>query len=216
VERYGLLTNTFVIITDDPVGEINADCLSDWRRFLGELTEVLELARKVDDTWRENRSSSRRDAAATALDSELEDLEANLVSTLNSKLALAFAGHLDRIREPGAQPRRELSVRPLTMAAFIWLELAATLASGKRIHRCLMCKKWMVSTPIGTRDIKVVCSGTCRTRLWIRKRKAGELHAAGKTEAQIARELGADIESVKTWVPADKERTGRLIDFDEK
>jgi hypothetical protein len=217
VEKYGLLTASYEHVTeavpDDPLSGHRAyyDAELSWMIFLEKIKRAIANAQAIDDAWRTSRQKISVPStlfSGTARTVSVEAAEAKLEDDIRVNLEKALSGDFRRAHELGAEPRRELAIRPKDLASFIWLQIASTLAAGKRIHRCLVCQKWMVSTPGGGRDIKVVCSSTCRTRLWIlRKRKAAELHHQGMRPDQIAQELDAEIENVRAWIKEGAAKT---------
>jgi hypothetical protein len=98
---------------------------------------------------------------------------------------------------------QQLTVRlvPKSLIGCLWLQLAKAL-EGKDYRQCENCKLWFeIGGSRGARADKKFCSATCKAGLNRKVReRAIALRAAGRTPAQIAKELGKDIIVVKGWI----------------
>jgi len=108
--------------------------------------------------------------------------------------------------EPGStEPRQGLYFQPDSLGVFLWTQLADAVGLGKKIRRCLNCRKWLVIHPTttGERVSRLTCSDRCRTQLWLKRKKdALRLHGTGLSAAEIAELLDAEVPSVKQWIKA--------------
>jgi hypothetical protein len=97
----------------------------------------------------------------------------------------------------------DLRLVPTTLAACCWLQLAQIVSGATEQRQCVACGGWYESK--SRRSDKVYCSEACRKRVHQeqqqeKRARACRLHAAGKKVAQIAKELGADVDQVRKWI----------------
>ena len=90
----------------------------------------------------------------------------------------------------------------------MWLQFAKAIASKRKYRPCKDCSGWFeVSTDdTGKRINREFCSDPCKSKNY-RRRKAEAL-AVPKTQgtsiAAIAKKLGTDPETIKTWTSKRK------------
>jgi hypothetical protein len=90
---------------------------------------------------------------------------------------------------------------------FMLFQYGMSLIGGRRFRRCEGCGKWFRLAPSVNRADRATCSDSCRFQQYRRRRlRAVELHDAGKTIKQIAKELGSAVNTVKGWVTGRKEK----------
>ncbi len=83
----------------------------------------------------------------------------------------------------------------------VCLQFSAAVDGRRQYHRCPVCRRWFGVGIGGGRSHKVFCTDSCRVQnTLLRREKARELHAGGKTAKQIAQELGTEERTVKGWV----------------
>jgi hypothetical protein len=90
---------------------------------------------------------------------------------------------------------------------FMLFQFGVSLIEGWCFRRCEGCGKWFRLAPSVNRADRTTCSDSCRFQQYRRRRlRAIELHDAGKTVKQIAKELGSAVKTVKGWVTGRKEK----------
>jgi hypothetical protein len=90
---------------------------------------------------------------------------------------------------------------------FLLFQFGMSLIEGRRFRRCEGCGKWFPLAPSVNRADRTTCSDSCRYQQYRRRRlRAIEMHDAGKTAKQIAKELGSEVNAVKGWVTGRKEK----------
>ena len=73
--------------------------------------------------------------------------------------------------------------------------------SRPQYRQCPVCERFFEVARGAARSYRNACSGTCRTYLYRRRMaKARELHDEGKGAREIAKELKANLSSVKKWI----------------
>jgi hypothetical protein len=99
----------------------------------------------------------------------------------------------------------ELHLVPHDLRAFMLLQLGRSLVGGWRLQRCPGCQRWFRLAPGVGRADKTMCSPSCRFKVYrLRKKRAVELRAKGRTVKQIAKALKADVDKVKKWIAMEK------------
>jgi hypothetical protein len=103
------------------------------------------------------------------------------------------------------QDRLVLRQVPQTLLGAMWLQFAAAIDGNKKYHQCRGCRKWFEVTPRGMRSTRFHCTNGCRIRAHReRRQRALRLHAEGASFPEIARELEADLATVKRWIAGGK------------
>jgi hypothetical protein len=91
---------------------------------------------------------------------------------------------------------------PKNLLGAIWLQFQGGIAASKKYHTCLGpgCRKWFEVSPGVTRSDARYCTEKCRVRAYQNRRKrALEMWDEGKSDKQIAKELGTHVETVQGW-----------------
>ena len=104
-----------------------------------------------------------------------------------------------------------VSFRPVNLIGAIVLQFALAVVGNKDYRQCRLerCGRWfeVVATPGSER---VYCSDSCRTREYHERRKqAREMHAQGVPLERIAEQLETEMDKVKFWVAATRQRRTR-------
>jgi hypothetical protein len=102
-----------------------------------------------------------------------------------------------------ARRRPELTYVPGGLLEALYLQFAQAIGQGKRpqYRQCPVCERFFEVARGAARSNRNACSGTCRTYLYRRRMaKARELHDEGKGAREIAKELKANLSSVKKWI----------------
>ena len=106
--------------------------------------------------------------------------------------------------EPGKLPVLfSLRLVPSKLYAALWLQLAQAMTSYKEQRECLGCKEWFEVKKKGphARSDRLYCSDACRKRVYRERREVRkQLHADGKKVKEIAQEIGAEVDQVKSWI----------------
>jgi predicted nucleic acid-binding Zn ribbon protein len=96
--------------------------------------------------------------------------------------------------------------QPTSLLAAISLQLALAIQNATPFRRCEVCGRPFELAPGKNRSDRQTCSQTCRNRLHLnRQARARELHAAGKTLKQIAKQLGSDESTIEGWLTNPEE-----------
>jgi hypothetical protein len=103
----------------------------------------------------------------------------------------------DRVRK-----RPSVQVVPHSLWGAICLQFALAVEGDRQYQRCPVCGRWFELSPSLNRTNRKTCSVSCRMRVYRgRQERARQLHEAGKTFKQIAKELGVkDVKIVKGWI----------------
>jgi hypothetical protein len=95
---------------------------------------------------------------------------------------------------------------PNSLLGAAYLQFATAILSGRVSRTCQVCGRQFEVTTLASRNDRLTCSNTCRTRAYRdRQKKAQELYAGGKTLREIAKILGSRLEAVKGWVRKEKD-----------
>jgi hypothetical protein len=98
-----------------------------------------------------------------------------------------------------------LQYRPDDLLAGMWLQLARVVAAGVEQRPCQVCGKHFDVGPLGSRTDRLFCGAACRNKSYReRQERARALAAEGRSAREIARELGADIDTIKGWIKGPK------------
>jgi hypothetical protein len=90
---------------------------------------------------------------------------------------------------------------PRSLLGATYLQFATAIRSHRVSRECQVCGKPFEVTNIASRNDRLTCSQTCRTRAYRdRQKKARELHAAGRKPGEIAREIGSTTKKVREWI----------------
>jgi hypothetical protein len=148
-----------------------------------EPAEGIEIARVVPDGWDDLVEAAFRYFVAVAGEALL--LQPGLLH-----------GEWDALKR-----RPRLALRPPTLIRGLYLQFALAAFGGKQYRQCPACGRWFPLSPGVGRADKSTCTTSCRVKLYKgRRRRALELHAAGRKPKQIAKEIGSDVETVRTWI----------------
>jgi hypothetical protein len=112
----------------------------------------------------------------------------------------AYGVSLALTRGPGTR-LLELFVDLDSLVGVLWLQFAMAVDGDRSYRQCQDCRAWYaVSGHAGRRD-KLYCSASCRASAHRKKQAdARRLHQEGMTTRAIAKQLGAEIKTVKGWI----------------
>lgn len=107
--------------------------------------------------------------------------------------------------------RMMLALKPDSLLAAMWLQLALAIDGKKTYRRCDMCGGWMEvqsettgSGAKAARKNQKYCSESCKVKACRhRKYKARDLFAAGKSLQYIAKEMKTPVQQIEKWVTKD-------------
>jgi hypothetical protein len=84
---------------------------------------------------------------------------------------------------------------------FMFVQLGVALLHGRRFGQCPVCGTWSLLAPGVNRADRTTCSGYCRLKRYRQRRaQAVALQLRGWAPVQIAKEIGAELAKVKTWL----------------
>jgi hypothetical protein len=120
-----------------------------------------------------------------------------LIRTVNTPLNLHVSPFLERTE----QGEVRLRFAPKNLLGALWLQLAQAIAGGSEYRPCPQCRRLFEISRVAGRTDKVYCSNACRVQAFrFRRERARELHAQGKKPAEIATEIGTEVNQVKKWL----------------
>jgi hypothetical protein len=100
-----------------------------------------------------------------------------------------------------------LAVQPHSLLGAIWLQFANAIQHHKFPRTCPECGRAFEVAPGTNRSDRLTCSDSCRSKaLRVRRERARQLFAGGKTIKAIAAELGSEAKTVKGWVAGQKKQ----------
>lgn len=103
----------------------------------------------------------------------------------------------------------EFALRPKSAGSAVWLQFIAAVCEEKEFRACETCGKAFELSPEVGRTSKYHCNDACRVKAYrVRRAKAKQLHAKGKSIAQIAELVGSEPGTIKKWLAA-KPRKGK-------
>ena len=113
----------------------------------------------------------------------------------------------------GNEPRLQLSLRPVSLMAAIWLQFAAAVEERRSFEKCKNCgRPFEISraASIGKRSDAKFCSTRCRVGSYhVRIEQARRLAKSGVPLAKIAEEVGSDVATVRRWIKSVQKPTKR-------
>jgi hypothetical protein len=102
--------------------------------------------------------------------------------------------------------RPTLRLAPVDLLGAIMLQFSDVIAEDKQFQQCQVCGKWFFLSPEINRAHRLNCSNNCRIRAYRqRQAQARQLLTEGMTPKQIAKELDADLGTVKGWIKRGNE-----------
>lgn len=103
------------------------------------------------------------------------------------------------LNDSDSRPKSRLV--PNSLLGALWLQFHLSIANGTEYRQCDICRSWFEISPRVNRATKVHCGDGCRSQAFRdRKKRAVQLHEGGKSVAEIAKELGSDVPTVRKWV----------------
>src|SRR5262249_15950390 len=154
-------------------------------------------------SWKWNKATAEllRERSGESLvrsDDAQEPFSQDLYDKVSEKLNGRVAVKLLWDRQAG---RNALDILPQDLMTAMVLQFTAAVAFGKSFRQCRECGKWFELAPALNRSSRFTCSNDCRKKSY-RKRQtqARQLHTAGKSFREIAKELGSTVGSVKKWI----------------
>jgi hypothetical protein len=99
-----------------------------------------------------------------------------------------------------------LSLTSESLIGTMWLQFVDWVQGGVRVERCKHCKKWFPISLDTKRSNAEHCGPSCVSKAYHgRRKRAYELHLAGKKNIEIAKELGSSSpEIVRNWIKKAK------------
>jgi hypothetical protein len=102
--------------------------------------------------------------------------------------------------QPGAGSGMAFVAKPLTLLSTMWCQFARCLSKLQLFRQCVCGKFFEVHRSKGG-ERKQFCSPACKIKGYrLRVDNAAKLKAAGKTPAQIAKQMETDTATVKKWL----------------
>jgi len=156
---------------------------------------------KSDD---ESKPRQGKEASKGPLQMSKRALAANLLNVLAERISKGV------VLEPvplsvQAKGLLGLYLRPKSLLDAMWLQFAMAVEENKQFRQCSVCKGWMEVTPESRRQDAKYCSNKCRSKAYReRQKEARRLHAKGMSPAQIAKRMGTDTKTIKSWIGKEK------------
>jgi hypothetical protein len=108
------------------------------------------------------------------------------------RVAMGLAQMLDR---------PQLRVIPNSLIGAMWWQFAMAVDGNRSYRQCGACRKWYEIAGQAGRTDKLFCSESCKARAHRKKQaEARRLRQEGMTAKAIAKQLGAEIKTVKGWI----------------
>jgi hypothetical protein len=126
-----------------------------------------------------------------------------LVNAAVMRLSYLAVNALRDLEPEGAlrMGRVVLRLKHKDLLSYLWFQYAHALIARRRFRQCRHCGRWFHVDPRFNRADRSTCSDSCRFQLYRRRqRQALDLYARGWTVKKIARELGSDVDVIKTWI----------------
>ena len=94
-----------------------------------------------------------------------------------------------------------LSFQLSELRSALWIQFALAVAEEKEFRRCECCRRPFELAPHLNRKDRRFCSDACRSRSYRhRKARAIQMRAKGRKLRQIAKDLGSDMKTIKSWL----------------
>jgi hypothetical protein len=126
-------------------------------------------------------------------------------------LIAAVNGTLGRTTQPmllwdDKAARARMCTYPRSLLGAAYLQFATAILSGRLSRTCQVCGRAFEITNVSSRDDRVTCSNTCRTRAYRdRQQRSRDLLGKGWSLKRISAELGSDVPTIKKWLSQNKE-----------
>ncbi len=118
-------------------------------------------------------------ASAEYIDEDLEGAAWELLAWSINTRTQNLIGYGLCAPDPAQPELLELRLSPKgQLCAWLWLQLAETVARGKPMQMCSRCDQWYFQNPEGRRQHGIYCSTRCRVAAW-RSRQAGRQERQG-------------------------------------
>ncbi len=102
--------------------------------------------------------------------------------------------------------RARMRTYPRSLLGAAYLQFATAILSGRLSRMCQVCGRPFEVTNVSSRNDRLTCSNTCRTRAYRdRQQRARDLHGQGWSLKRISKELGSDVSVIKKWLSQNKE-----------
>jgi hypothetical protein len=102
--------------------------------------------------------------------------------------------------------RVRMSTYPRSLLGAAYLQFATAILSGRLSRTCQVCGRAFEVTNVSSRNDRLTCSNTCRTRAYRdRQQRARDLRAKGWPLKRISKELGSDVSIIKRWLTQSEE-----------
>jgi hypothetical protein len=195
--RYGLLGSGLP-------GDTPSDLyFSAWRKRIEEMRDMVALADALNvSDWTTVRRVLRSDSKAPDV---LAPLAVDRLFRVSDQRILeggsGMVGVWNGITE-------NVDIRPQLshLHAFMFFQLKDSALAHRRYRACEYCHQWFEVASGKWPVNKITCSPACRYQLYRKRRqRAVELHSKGWSLKRIAKEIGSEIDQIKTWVSNVKE-----------
>jgi hypothetical protein len=105
------------------------------------------------------------------------------------------------------QEKRVLvKLAPSSLMEAMRLQLAYAILGSKKYQQCEACGRWFELQPGVGRADKLMCSTSCRVKVYRLRRRVRDLHAAKMPIKKIATETGSDVSTIKKWLHRREEQ----------
>jgi hypothetical protein len=194
------------------------DDLSGWKGMIGRMKSLVGVWDALCQTdWRALRTllgryqSKRFHLPASASHGELAGAAVTLLyhevgaMTFGSLLGLTDRPDADYVQWHEQGKGLLLKLIPQSLWHAMYLQFAWAILGNKSYQRCDGCGKWFELSPSVNRADRQTCSDSCRVKLYRqRQKRARQLSAKGMNVQKIAKEIGSDVATIKTWIKKRK------------
>lgn len=213
--RYGQLGQVTDLKHDSRFGPIRVrgEMLEDWKREIRTIKSTVTLWDAINDgnknelarfkslfdlpqlpfAVRRRLYLDKADPLMAALGAIQRDADARLGEHVAARLVFS-----------GDSPRLRICLLPQNLLGALWLQFAASVDALKNFLKCVQCgASFEISRDpsTGKRTDARFCRARCRVNHYRdRIERARRLRAAGRSEAEIARELKSQLSTVRGWL----------------
>jgi hypothetical protein len=179
---------------------------------LGHPEELPEGVHELwDALWGEGLTIAGADPSDRGVARLTQLTRGDVIQPARLVLLAAVNGTLGRTTQPALiwddkAARARMFTHPRSLLGAAYLQFATAILSGRLSRTCQVCGRAFEVTNVSSRNDRLTCSNTCRTRAYRdRQQQAREFHDKGWSLKRISKELRSDVSTVKKWISQHKE-----------
>lgn len=155
-------------------------------------------------SWRELRAAGVEDGDSRAA--------AYALLLAQTRRLLEEAGPYLPALHPDRRGQCQVSIRPVNLVGAIAMQFALAVVGNKEYRQCRLerCRRWFEVGRFVQGPNREFCSDSCRAKDYQERRAmARQLYGQGMPLAAIAGRLNTDVDKVKFWIAATRQRRTR-------